>query len=474
VHGVRLALALVAVSVLGTLVVGPGALGMFTGTPVAPVATYSTGQLNAPSPLACRWSAANDVRLTWTNSSPTFALGYDVLRSNTSGSGYALLTSTSSASAVTADDTNPSPPTARFYVVRATHAPSTWTSANSNEVTTTGCADAVTLYAGTGTAGSSGDNGAATAAQLNHPNGIASDASGNVYVADTNGNRIRRIDATTGVITTVAGGGATTACSFSGAATSVSLKNPAGVAVDPANGDVYIADTGNNCVRKLSGTTISQFAGGGATTTCNASGTATSFALNAPAGVAVGASSTVYIADTNANCIRKVTGTSLSYVAGGGGSAACSYAGAASGLTLNKPGGLALDGSGNVFIADTNANCVREVSAGAVSQVAGGGASSACSFSGSATAVTLNHPGALAVDSSGNVFVADTTANCVRKVAGGSVSTILGTGTASYSGDGGYDRVATVNHPGGAGLLPSGDLIIGDTNNNRVRRVVTP
>jgi sugar lactone lactonase YvrE len=474
VHGVRLALALVAASVLGTLVVGPGALAMFTGTPVAPVATYSTGLLNAPSPLTCRWSAANDVRLTWTNSSPTFALGYDVLRSNTSGSGYAVLTSTASAAAVTADDTNPSPPTARFYVVRATHAPSTWTSANSNEMTTTGCADAVTLYAGTGTAGSSGDNGAATAARLNHPNGVASDASGDVYVADTNGNRVRRIDATTGVITTVAGGGATSACSFSGSATSVSLNHPAAVAVDPANGHVYVADSGNNCVRVISGTTIAPVAGGGATTTCNASGTATSFALNAPAGVAVGASSTVFIADTNANCIRKVTGSSLSYVAGGGGSAACSYAGAASGLTLNKPGGLATDGSGNVFVADTNANCVREISGTTVASVAGGGASTACSFSGSANAVSLNKPAAVAVDASGNVFIADTNANCVRKVAGGSVSTVLGTGTASYSGDGGYDRVATVNHPGGAGLLPSGDLIIGDTNSNRLRRVVTP
>jgi trimeric autotransporter adhesin len=469
----RLASALVPATVLGLLLAGPGALGMLTATPVAPAATYSTGQLNAPSPLSCRWSAANDVRLTWTNTSPTFALGYDVLRSNTSGSGYSVLTSTASASTVIADDTNPSPPTARFYVVRATHAPSTWTSANSNEVTTTGCAAVVLLYAGTGTAGSLGDGGVATAAQLNNPHGVAVDTSGNVYVADTSGNRVRRIDATTHVITTVAGGGFSSSCSFSGSATSVALSGPSGIALD-GSGNLYIADTGNGCIRKVSGTTVSRLAGGGFSSSCGFSGSASSVLLSSPSDVAVDSAGTVYIADAGGSCVRQVSAGTVSRLAGGGFSSSCGFSGSASSVSLSGPGGVTVDSAGNVYIADTGRNCVRKVSAGTVSRVAGGGSSSACSFAGAATSLALNAPGDVSVDGNGNVYISDTGANCVRQVSGSNVATILGTGTASYSGDGGFDAAATVNGPDGVAVNASGDVFVADAGNNRVRRVITP
>jgi signal peptidase I len=456
---------------LAVVVAAPSAFGMFTGTATVSNVSYATGVLLAPSPLTCKWVGANDVQLTWTNTSPTFALGYDVARSNTSGSGYAALTSTTPATATTTDDTNPSPPTVRYYVVTATHAPSTWTSPTSNEVATTDCSDVITTIAGSTSSGFSGDGGAATGAKLNNPTGIASDASGNVYVADTNNNRIRRIDAATGVITTVAGGGGSNSCSFTGPATSVALARPSGVAVD-ASGDVYIADTNNNCVRELSGGTITPVAGGGSTSTCNSSGPATSYSLNRPGALALDTAGTLYVADTNNNCVRKVTSSTISYVAGGGASSSCSFTGAATSVALKSPTGLAVDGAGNVYVADAGNNCVRMVSGTNVARVAGGGATTTCSFSGAATSVSLSNPSGVAVDASGRVLIADTNRNCIRVVSGGSISQIAGTGTNASSGDGGFDGAAAVSLPDDVAVLPSGDVVI--TTQNHVRNIVTP
>ena len=467
----RFARATATSAALAVVVAAPSAFGMFTGTATVSGVTYATGVLAAPSPLSCAWVGSNDVRLTWTNTSPTFALGYDVSRSNTSGSGYALLTSTSGATSTTTDDTNPSPPTLRYYTVTATHKPSTWTSPASNEVATTDCSDVITTIAGSTSSGFSGDGGPATSAKFKAPSGIASDAAGDVYVADTSNNRIRRIDATTGVVTTVAGGGGSTSCSFTGAATSVGLARPSGVAVD-SSGNVYIADTNNNCVRKLSGSTIAPFAGGGSTSTCNSSGPATSYLLRRPAALAVDASGTVYIADATNNCVRKVTGSTMAFVAGGGSSSTCGYSGAATGVALSNPTGIAVDSAGKVYVADTANNCVRVVSGANVAQVAGGGGTSTCSFSGSASSVALSAPSGVAVDASGRVVIADASNNCVRLVSGASVSQLAGTGTNGSTGDNGYDRAAAVAAPVDLAVLSSGDVVI--TTSNEVREIVSP
>ena len=194
-------------------------------------------------------------------------------------------------------------PTLRYYVTKSKR--STWTSANSNEVASNACIRSINLVAGT-TAGFSGDNAAATAAKLSGPQGVAVDAAGNVYIADTTNNRIRKVTAATGIITTVVGGGANTACSFAGLATAVSLSSPTGIAVD-TSGNLYIGDSGNNCVRKVTGTNIARLAGGGGTATCSFAGLATAVSLNAPAGIALDASGNVYIGDSGNNCVRKVT-----------------------------------------------------------------------------------------------------------------------------------------------------------------------
>lgn len=456
---------------LAVLVAAPSAFGMFTGTATVSNVSYATGVLLAPSPLTCKWVGANDVQLTWTNTSPTFALGYDVARSNTSGSGYAALTSTTPATATTTHDTNPSPPTIRYYVVTATHAPSTWTSPTSNEVATTDCADVITTVAGSSASGFSGDGGPATSATFKAPSGIAADASGNIYVADTSNNRIRRIDAATGVVTTVAGGGNSSSCSFTGPGTSVGLARPSGVAVD-ASGNVYIADTNNNCIRELSGGDVMPFAGGGSTSTCNSSGPATSYLLRRPGALAVDTSGNVYIADTSNDCVREVTGSTMSFVAGGGASSACTFTGVATGVSLSGPTGLAVDGSGKVYVADAGNDCVRVVDGANVAPVAGGGATSTCSFSGAATAVSLSSPSGVAVDASGRVIIADTSNNCLRVVSGGTVSQLAGTGTKSSTGDNGYDRVATVSLPVDVAVSASGDVVV--TSDNHVREIVSP
>jgi sugar lactone lactonase YvrE len=447
---------------------------LFTGVPTKPAPTYASGSLSAPTALNCTWTSATALNLAWTDSSPTFTTGYTVKKGNASGGPYSTTVGSTTGETSTAlADSSPGPPTLRYYVALATHG--NWSSANSAQVVSNACIASINLVAGT-TAGFGGDNAQATSAQLSAPGGVAVDSSGNVYIADTTNNRIRKVDASTGIITTIAGGGTgNAACTFSGTATTVTLNAPRGVAVD-ASGNVYIADTGNNCVRKVVGTTVSQVAGGGTgNTVCTFSGTATTVTLSGPRGVAVNSSGNVYIADTGNNCIRKVVTTTISQVAGGGtGNTACTFSGTATSVTLSAPGGVALDSSGNVYIADTTNNCIRKVVTTTISRIAGGGATATCSFAGAATGVSLSAPSGVAIDSTGRVVIADTTNNCVRLVTGANIARLAGTGTAGNTGDGGPAAGALVSGPAGVGANSSGDVWIADTANSRVRRVEGP
>jgi signal peptidase I len=455
---------------VGALATTGFANAKFTNTPASPTPSFGSGQLPTPTGLGCRWASATTLTTSWTAVAAGFATGYDIRRGDASGGPYSSIGSASPLSTVTFTDTAPGPPTLRYYVVAASKG--TWISALSNQVVSNQCTAAVNLVAGT-SAGFSGDTGLATSAQLNTPRGIAVDSSGNIYIADTTNNRIRKVDATTGVITTIAGGGASTACTFNGAATSVSLSGPRGVAVD-GSGNVYIADTGRNCVRKVVGTTVSQVAGGGASTACTFNGAATSVSLSAPGGVAVDSSGTVYIADTGRNCVRKVVGTTVSQVAGGGASTACTFSGAATSVSLSAPGGVAVDSSGNVYIADTSRNCIRKVVGTTVSQVAGGGATTTCGTV-AVGSVSLSAPAGVAVDSSGRVVIADGGRNCVRMVSGTNVVQVAGTaGTAGSTGDNGPAAGALTTTPSAIAANTSGDLWFADAGTHRVRRVEGP
>ncbi len=275
----------------------------------------------------------------------------------------------------------------------------------------------ISTIAGNGTAGYSGDGGPAASAELNSPSGVAVDFSGNIYIADYKNNRIRRVDAS-GVISTVAGKGTAGYSGDGGPASSAELSTPSGVAVD-TSGNIYIADSSNNCVRKVDASgVISTVAGNGTAGYSGDGGPAVSAELSSPSGVAVDTSGNIYIADDKNNCIRKVDASGvISTVAGNETGGYSGDGGPATSAELSTPSGVAVDASSNIYIADSSNNCIRKVDAsGVISTVAGKGTGGYSGDGGPATSAQLNSPSGLAVDSSGNIYIADTTNYRVREV----------------------------------------------------------
>ena len=255
----------------------------------------------------------------------------------------------------------------------------------------------MTVVAGNGIQGFSGDGGPATSASLNQPSGVAVDAAGNLYIADFNNNRIRKVSPA-GTITTFAGNGVAAFSGDGGLATSASLSGPVGVAVDSV-GNLYIVDKGNHRVREVSGGTITTVAGGGSTVADGVSAT-TAF-LNSPEAVAVDLHFNVYIADPGTNRIREVSGGTINTVAGNGAAGIPSDGVAATSSPLNGPQGVAVDSAGNLYIADIFNNRVRRVYGGIITTVAGNGARGFSGDGGPATSASLDYPYGVAVDSAG-------------------------------------------------------------------------
>jgi len=253
----------------------------------------------------------------------------------------------------------------------------------------------INTVAGVGMGGYSGDGGAAWMAQLNSPFGVAVDSGGNLYIADTLNHRVRKVDAS-GNISTVAGNGTDGYSGDGGAAASAQLNKPFGVAVD-SGGNLYIADTFNHRVRKV---------------------------------------------DASGN---------ISTVAGNGTAGYSGDGGAAASAPLNKPYGVAVDSGGNLYIADTFNHRIRKVDAsGNISTVAGTGTAGNPGEGEFATSANIKYPYGVAVDSGGNLYIADTLNHRVRKVdASGNINTVAGNGTGGYSGDGGAAASAQLNLPYG-------------------------
>jgi sugar lactone lactonase YvrE len=278
----------------------------------------------------------------------------------------------------------------------------------------------ITLIAGTGAGGFSGDGGPATAAKLNDPNGIALDAAGNLYIADASNNRIRKVT-TAGIINTVAGYGASMGPSGDGGpAAAAQLFIPNSVAFD-SEGNLYIADTGHSRIRKVT-----------------------------PAGI-----------------ISTVVGNGISGYNGDGGPATAAQ--------LAMPASVAFDSAGNLYIADRFNDRIRKVMpSGIISTVVGKETRGYSGDGGSATAAQLRGPNSIAIDFAGNLYISDQGNHRIRKVTTtGIISTVAGNENKGYNGDGGLAIAAQLNDPRGVAIDSAGNLYITEYQNNRIRKVTT-
>jgi len=331
----------------------------------------------------------------------------------------------------------------------------------------------ITTIAGDGTAGFSGDSGPATSAQLNAPVGVAVDAAGNLFIADKENHRIRKVD-TAGVITTIAGDGTAGFSGDGSAATSAQLNRPYGVAVDAA-GNLFIAELNNNRIRKVdTAGIITTVAGDGTAAYGGDNGAATAAQLFVPLGVAVDAAGNLFIAGTGSQRIRKVDTAGIITTVAGDGTAGFSGDGsAATSAQLNAPVGVAVDAAGNLFIVDKDNQRIRKVdTAGVITTIAGDGTQGSSGDGGLATAAQLNDPNGVAVDAAGNLFIADYRNERIRKVdTAGIITTIAGDGTSGFSGDDGAATAAQLNRPIGVGVDVAGNLFIADKDNSRIRKV---
>jgi trimeric autotransporter adhesin len=326
----------------------------------------------------------------------------------------------------------------------------------------------ITTVAGNGVQGFSGDKGPATSAQLNGPRNVAVDSVGNLYIADDFNYRIRKVS--NGVITTVAGNGVQGFSGDNGPATSAQLGfYTGGVAVDSL-GNLYIADNFNNRIRKVSNGVITTVAGNGSSGFSGDNGPATSAQLSGPVGIALDSAGNLYIADSNNNRIRKVSNGVITTVAGNGSPGFSGDNGPATSAQLRSPAGIALDSAGNLYIADSNNNRIREVSNGVITTVAGNGTAGFSGDNGPATGAGFD-PSDVAVDSAGNMYVADAFNNRIREVSNGVITTIAGGGTTF--GDNGPATSAQLSLPVGVAVDSAGNVYIADSTNNRIR-LLTP
>lgn len=328
--------------------------------------------------------------------------------------------------------------------------------------------------AGTGTGAFYGDGGPATAAELNATWAVAVDASGNVYIADDNNQRIRKVN-TSGIISTIAGIDTNGFSGDGGPATAAELDFPTGVAVDPS-GNVFIADQHNNRIRKVNTSgIISTYAGIGPAGFSGDGGPATAAEFNVSAGVATDASGNVYVADFYNFRIRKInTSGKISTVAGDGTYGFSGDGRPATSAAIGSIVGVAVDVFGNIFIPDQSNGRVRKVNtSGIISTFAGNGSQNYSGDGGPATAAELQYPYGVGTDGSGNVYIADYANERIRFVnTSGIISTIAGDGTNGYYGDGGPATAAEISAITGVAPNAAGNhVFIADETNNVIREL---
>jgi len=345
----------------------------------------------------------------------------------------------------------------------------------------------VYTIAGDGVAGYSGDGGPAITADINGPRKAILDGAGDLYIADAGNNRIRKVPAGTGIITTIAGTGIAGWSGDNGPAASAQLNDPGGLALDSA-GNLYIADTGNSRIRKIAAGTgiITTIAGTGIAGWSGDKGPAASAQLNNPASVAFDLAGNLYITDSENDRIRKVAaGTGIISTVAGTGSPICNSGppigdgGPATSAPICDPQGIAIDAAGNLYFADTfSSNVIRKVTAstGIITTVAGNGTLGYSGDGVPATSAELDFPYDVALDSANNLYIVEALSSTIRKVtaSNGTISTIAGNGQiCSLFGDGSPAADAGFCYPTGISIDNSGNLYVAD-DYQRIRLVTAP
>jgi uncharacterized protein (TIGR03437 family) len=274
----------------------------------------------------------------------------------------------------------------------------------------------------------------------------------------------------TSTITTFAGNGTGGYGGDNGSATNARLNYPSGVAFDAA-GNLYIADIDNHRVRKVSNGIVTTVAGTGIEGYSGDNGPATGARLNYPHGLAFDSAGDLYIADMDNHRIRKVSNGIITTVAGSGTGGYGGDNGLATNARLNYPAGVAFDPAGNLFIVDIDNHRIRKVSGGIITTVAGTGTGGYGGDNGPATNARLNYPHGIAFDSAGNLHIADMDNHRIRKVSSGVITTVAGTGTGGYSGDNGPATNARLDYPVAVAFDSAGHLYLADIENHRIRKV---
>jgi PKD repeat protein len=335
----------------------------------------------------------------------------------------------------------------------------------------------INTYAGNGTYTSTGDGGQATAATLKSPAGICFDAAGNLYITEGAGHKIRKVTKATGIITTIAGTGTAAYTGNGGQATAATFNSPTDIVMDGA-GNLFVCDQYNHSIRKIIVSTgvISTFAGTGAAGFTGDGGAATAAKLNMPNGVGFDVSGNLLITDEYNARVRMVTMSTgvITTIAGNGTQGFTGDGAQATAAELSRPTAVCADAAGNILIADYGNSTVRKIttSTGVITTLAGTGTQGYSGDGGQATAAKIASPYGIRVDNAtGNIYISDTYDNRIRliTVSTGVISTICGTGVAAYGGDGSPAVAAKINTACGIVFDAAGDLFIADNQNFRVR-----